>query len=68
MKTAEHVTRRRVLTIYLAGLLAGVQSALYLFDLYDDGVASARSGVIALVLIALGISLIARTFRGSGTS
>ena len=54
----------RVLVIYLAGLVAGVQLALYLFDRYDDGVADARSLWIALAMIALGIGFVAWTFRG----
>jgi hypothetical protein len=53
----------RVLLIYLAGLVAGVQLALYLFDRYDDGVADARSLWIALVMIALGIGFVAWSFR-----
>jgi len=53
----------RALAIYGSGLVAGVQSALYLFDLSDDGVADWRSGAIALVFIALGLALITRTFR-----
>ena len=53
----------RALAIYVSGLVAGVQSALYLFDLSDDGVADWRSGAIALVLIVLGLALLARSFR-----
>ena len=53
----------RVLLIYLAGLLAGVQGALYLFDRFDDGVADWRSGLIALAFVALGIGFVAATFR-----
>lgn len=53
----------RAIAIYSSGLLAGVQVALYLFDLSDDGVADWRSGVIALVFIGLGLVLIFRTFR-----
>lgn len=56
----------RVLLIYLAGLAAGVQLALYLFDRYDDGVADARSLWIALAMIALGIGFVAWTFRSRG--
>lgn len=63
MPTRRALTVGRVLVIYLAGLLAGVQGAIYLFDGYDDGVADWRSGVMALALVLLGLALIARTFR-----
>ncbi len=54
---------RRVLAIYVAGLAAGVQGALYLYDRYDDGVADWRTGAIALAFVALGLAFIVRTFR-----
>ena len=53
----------RALAFYCSGLVAGVQSALYLFDLSDDGVADWRSGAIALVFIVLGLVLLVRSFR-----
>lgn len=55
----------KVLLIYLLGLVAGVQGALYLFDLYDDGVAEPLSGVIALAMVAAGLGFVAWTFRRS---
>jgi hypothetical protein len=55
----------RAFAIYGAGLLAGVQGALYLFDLSDDGVADWRSGGIALVFLGLGLAFLIRTFRSS---
>ena len=53
----------RVLLIYAAGTVAGVQAALYLFDRYDDGVAAYRSLLVALAFIAFGVGFIAGTFR-----
>lgn len=57
------MTISRVLLVYLTGLVAGVQLALYLFDRYDDGVADARSLWIALAMIAIGVGFVAWTFR-----
>ena len=53
-RRAEH-TLIRVLSIYAAGLCAGMQIALYLFDVYDDGTADIRSLLIGLVFFALGL-------------
>jgi hypothetical protein len=50
--------------IYLAGLLAGIQIALFLFDLYDDGTADLRSGLIGLVFLLVGAWLVTAPFRG----
>ena len=63
MQTERTLSLWRVLAIYAAGLVAGVQGALYLFDRYDDGVADWRSGALALALVALGVAFVARTFR-----
>ena len=56
----------RVILIYLAGVVAGVQGGLYLFDVYDDSVADWRSGVIALAFVAAGVAIIALSFRRRG--
>lgn len=53
----------KVLLIYLLGLMAGVQAALYLFDLFDDSVAEPLSGGIAAAMVAAGLGLVAWTFR-----
>jgi hypothetical protein len=53
----------RVLLIYLAGVAAGLQGGLYLFDVYDDGVADWKSGAIALAFVAAGLALVAASFR-----
>jgi hypothetical protein len=53
----------RALAIWLLGLIAGIQVALYLFDLYDDGVADWKSGVIGLIFVAAGLLFVASTFR-----
>ena len=55
----------RVLLIYLLGLLAGVQGALYLYDTFDDGVSEPLSGGIALVLVAAGLGAIVWSYRRS---
>jgi len=53
-RRAEH-TLIRVLSIYAAGLCAGMQIALYLFDVYDDGTADIRSLLIGVLFFALGL-------------
>lgn len=53
----------RVLLIYLLGLLAGVQGALYLYDTFDDGVSEPLSGGIALVFVAVGVGVIVMSYR-----
>ena len=63
MRRTRELALGRVLLIYLAGIVAGVQGALYLFDVYDDGVADWRSGAIALAFVAAGLAAIALTFR-----
>ena len=52
----------RVLLIYVLGLAAGAQAALYLYDTFDDGVSDPLSGAIALVLLITGIAIIIRSF------
>lgn len=52
-----------VVAIYALGLAAGIQVALYLFDRFDDGVADARSGIIGLAFVLLGLGAIAFLFR-----
>ena len=61
---AEH-TLIRVLAIYALGVIAGVQTALYLFDFYDDGIADFRSGLIAVLLLFLGLIVVGWSFRKS---
>ena len=53
----------RVLLIYLLGLVAGVQGALYLYDTFDDGVSEPLSGGIALAFVAAGLAAIAWSYR-----
>jgi hypothetical protein len=65
MKTRE-LSLTRVLLVYAAGVAAGVQGALYLFDTFDDGVADGKSGAIGLVFLALGLAFIFRSFRKPG--
>ncbi|MFL5541441.1 MAG: hypothetical protein ACJ8J0_20815 [Longimicrobiaceae bacterium] len=43
-----------------------MQGALYLFDVYDDGVADWRSGAIAVGFVAAGLAAIALSFRRRG--
>ena len=63
MQSRRELTLGRVFLIYLAGIVAGVQGGLYLFDVYDDRVADWRSGVIALGFVAAGLAAIILTFR-----
>jgi hypothetical protein len=53
-RRAEH-TLIRVLLIYAAGLSAGMQIALYLFDVYDDGTGDIRSLRVGLLFFSLGL-------------
>ena len=57
----------RALCILLVGVLAGMQIALYLFDLYDDGVAERLSAVIGVALLILGVMLVLWFFRKRST-
>jgi hypothetical protein len=63
-RKAEH-TLGRVLAIYIGGLVAGMQIALYLFDLYDEGTADIRSLVIGLLFLAAGVVFAVWRFRRS---
>ena len=56
----------RALVFFLAGVIAGVQIALYLFDLYDDGVGDARSGLIGVALLIVGAGFVMWSYRSSG--
>jgi hypothetical protein len=57
------ISLARTLAIYGLGLLTGVQSAIYLWDTWDDGVSEPTSGLIAIALIAISIAVIIFTFR-----
>ena len=50
------------LLIYLLGVLAGVQTALYLFDYFDDGVAEPLSGWIGVGFLAAGLTVVLLPF------
>lgn len=52
----------RVALIYVMGLATGVQTALYLYDTWDDGVSEPLSGLIALAFLIASGALIAHTF------
>lgn len=53
----------RVLLIFLFGLICGIQAALYLYDLYDDGIADIRSALIAVGMMGASLGFIVYTFR-----
>lgn len=44
-----------VVFIYILGVVSGVQSALYLYDYYDDGIADYKSALIALIFIGFSL-------------
>lgn len=46
------------LFVYMLGVLAGVQIALYLFDYYDDGVTEPLSGLIGIGFLAAGLAVV----------
>ena len=53
----------RALAFFVAGLIAGIQIALYLFDLYDDGVGDVRSGMIGAALLIVGFGFVMWSYR-----
>lgn len=57
-----------VVAVYALGLAAGIQVALYAFDRFDDGVANARSGLIGLAFVVVGLAAIAFLFRSRAAS
>ncbi len=61
-ETSTTVARKRCDCVR-AWLAAGIQIALYAFDRFDDGVADARSGMIGLAFVAVGVGVIAFLFR-----
>jgi hypothetical protein len=63
-REAQH-TLVRVIAIYAGGFLAGMQIALYLFDLYDEGTADVRSLFIGLLFLAAGLVFAVWRFRHS---
>ena len=58
----------RTLVVYVLGLVAGIQCALYLFDRYDDGVAEPLSAGIGGVMVAIGIVVAVWPYRGPWAS
>ena len=68
MQRRAELTLTRVLAIYVAGAIAGVQIALYLFDFYDDGVADVRSLLIGLLFLASGLIFAFWSFLGPQNS
>lgn len=56
-KRRARISLGRTVLVYALGLVAGIQCALYLFDLYDDGVASPLTGAIGSVLVMIGIGV-----------
>ena len=66
MRRRAELSLARVLAIFVAGVIAGVQIALYLFDLYDDGIADFRSFLIGLILLVSGLIFALRSFRPPG--
>jgi hypothetical protein len=57
MRFSTELTFVRVLAIFAAGIVAGIQIAIYLCDSFDDGVADGRSGFTGVILIVLGFQL-----------
>lgn len=62
MRRTQLIGIGRAFAFYGAGLIAGVQGALYIFDLSDDGIADWRSGMIALVFLAFGLGFVLKSF------
>lgn len=66
MKRRRDISIFRALGIFALGLLAGVQTASYLWDTFDDGQAGPFSGGVALVFVAVGLGFIGWSYRGKG--
>lgn len=64
MKRRATLSLLRTLVVYCVGVVAGIQVALYLFDLYDDGVASPLSGAIGVAFVAVGLVVALWPFLG----
>jgi len=63
MQKIKELSIFRMLIVFLLGLACGVQTALYLFDYYDDGIADIKSALIAGAMIAFSVGFIIFTFR-----
>jgi hypothetical protein len=57
----------RVFSVFLFGLVTGIQMALYLYDYYDDGIADVRSLWVGLVMLACSIAFILYSYRARTT-
>ena len=68
MRRSAELSLARVLAIYAAGAVAGIQIALYMFDLYDDGIADVRSLFIGLLFFVFGLIFVLRSFRARRNS
>lgn len=64
MRRRAPISLWRTLAIYVLGLVAGTQVALYLYDRYDDGVAEPLSGALGALFVLVGIVAVAWTYRG----
>jgi hypothetical protein len=53
----------RVVLIFVLGLAAGAQSALYIYDTVDDGVSDPLSGAIAVVFLVAGVTAVWSALR-----
>lgn len=53
----------RGLVILALGFVSGMQTALYLYDYFDDGVADVRSLLIGLGMLAVSVWFAIRSFR-----
>lgn len=68
MQRRAELSLARVLAIYAAGAIAGIQIALYMFDLYDDGIADVRSLLIGVLFLTFGLIFALRSFRARRNS
>jgi len=68
LRTTSTISLARAVAILAAGFVAGVQIALYLFDLYDDGTADPKSGFIGVVFLVLALLVTLWPFRSSSTN
>lgn len=67
MKRRTEIGVGRALLTMGAGVVAGAQSALYLYDRYDDGVAEPLSGFLGLLFIVVAVGIALWPFLGRGS-
>lgn len=59
---SKQLSLRRVLAVFVLGLVSGAQIALYLYDYYDDGIADPKSLLIGIGMLGASLGFILYSF------